>query len=247
MSSPVFSIIIATKNSEKFLQRCLVSILAQEYSQYEILIQDGASTDGTLALLQQYKNKIQLVSEPDNGIYSAWNKALARAGGDWAIFLGSDDCIAAPNVLAKTQIHLADISKEIEFAYGSLVGGYNAEVQYINNSPLSMVYNTLLSIPGFPFAAAFTRMSTLLRHGFDESFKIAGDVDFVTKAVTENNIAKLPLCVTYMENGGISDSEEHRDRLEKERIRIIREQTASKATMLAQEYIRNFCLETDPK
>jgi glycosyltransferase involved in cell wall biosynthesis len=246
MSSAVFSIIIATKNSEKFLQRCLGSILAQEYSGYEIIVQDGASTDGSLQLLQQYKNKIRLVSEPDSGIYNAWNKALARAAGDWAIFLGADECFAASRVLLQAQGYLSNLDETIEFAYGSLVRGRNAAPRLIIDSPLSTVYYSFLGNMGFPFAATFIRLSTLLRHGFDESYKIAGDLDFAARAISDSNIAKLPLCVTYMEKGGLSDSPEHRDLLDRERIRVIRQRIAPRAAMLAQAYIRHFCLETAP-
>ncbi|MDR2826175.1 MAG: glycosyltransferase [Deltaproteobacteria bacterium] len=247
MNSPFFSIIIATKNSAKFLQRCLASIFAQEYSQYEILIQDGASTDGTLPLLQQYKNKIQLVSEPDNGIYSAWNKALARASGDWVIFLGSDDCFATPQVLLQTQIHVSTLPELIEFAYGSLVLGYKGEISFIHDLPLSRIYHIFLDNMGLRFPATFIRLTTLQQHRFDESYAIAGDFDFAARAVTDNNIARLPFCVAYMERGGISDCAEHDAERDKECIRVIRQRIAPKAAMLAQAYIRNFCRETDPK
>ncbi|MDR2825361.1 MAG: glycosyltransferase [Deltaproteobacteria bacterium] len=245
MSSPVFSIIIATKNSEKYLPRCLSSILAQEYRGCEIIVQDGASTDGSLQLLEQYKNKIRLVSEPDSGIYNAWNKALTRAAGDWAIFLGADDCFAASQVLQQAQGHLANLGEAIEFAYGSLVRGRNMAPRYIIDSPLSTVYYSFLGNMGFPFAATFIRLSTLRRHGFDESYKIAGDLDFAARAISDSNIARIPVCVTYMEKGGLSDRPEHRDLLERERIRAIRQHIAPKAAMLAQAYIRHFCLETE--
>jgi glycosyltransferase involved in cell wall biosynthesis len=92
--NPLISIILVTYNVEKFLQRCFDSIYSQQYSNIEIIVIDGASTDGTLAIIQQNAEKLAFwKSEKDNGIYDAMNKALDRIQGEWVYFVGADDVL----------------------------------------------------------------------------------------------------------------------------------------------------------
>ncbi|MDR3236328.1 MAG: glycosyltransferase [Prevotellaceae bacterium] len=86
------TIICVTKNAAAYLNACLKSIEEQSTNDYEIIIQDGGSTDGTLDVINQWNDKIAYwVSAPDNGIYDAMNKAISHASGDWIYFIGADD------------------------------------------------------------------------------------------------------------------------------------------------------------
>lgn len=88
------SIIIATFNAEKVLKRCLDSIVLQKTDDVEVLVVDGGSTDSTMDIVKSYGHKVDYsLSEKDQGIYDAWNKALKVANGEWIMFLGSDDYI----------------------------------------------------------------------------------------------------------------------------------------------------------
>jgi len=95
-----FTIITCTFNAEKLLQRTLDSVRQQTYDRIEHLILDGASTDGTLPLAQTYQkqsadddagHEVVVVSEPDKGLYDAMNKGLARATGDYVVYLNAGD------------------------------------------------------------------------------------------------------------------------------------------------------------
>lgn len=86
------SIIIATYNSGKTLRRCLDSIVPQLKEDCELFVIDGGSQDDTVAIINEYDSFITgSVSEPDNGVYDAWNKAIVKANGEWITFIGSDD------------------------------------------------------------------------------------------------------------------------------------------------------------
>jgi glycosyltransferase involved in cell wall biosynthesis len=86
------SIIIPTFNSSKVIARALDSIVAQTFTDWEVLIMDGVSTDDTLKIAQFYNDsRIRIYSEPDKGIYDAMNKGIKKARGEWLYFLGSDD------------------------------------------------------------------------------------------------------------------------------------------------------------
>tara|TARA_B100000787_G_scaffold170168_1_gene164512 strand:+ start:2155 stop:2922 length:768 start_codon:yes stop_codon:yes gene_type:complete len=88
----LISIIIATYNSELTLAKCLDSIVTQKCNLVELIIVDGGSVDHTLEVLKRFENDIDnLVSEPDEGIYDAWNKGIDLASGKWFMFVGSDD------------------------------------------------------------------------------------------------------------------------------------------------------------
>ena len=98
-SWPKISIIVAVYNSKKTLQRCIDSVFSQTYPHKELIIIDGGSTDGTVDILRANNDKITYwKSEPDNGIYQAWNKALDHAKSDWICFLGADDYLWKPKV-----------------------------------------------------------------------------------------------------------------------------------------------------
>ena len=97
-----FSIVTITYNAQKVLQPTLNSVLQQDYPHIEHLIIDGASTDDTLRIAEDYKklsdendngHEIKITSEPDDGIYFAMNKALNKAQGDYIVFLNAGDSL----------------------------------------------------------------------------------------------------------------------------------------------------------
>ncbi|MDB2486443.1 glycosyltransferase [Pelagibacteraceae bacterium] len=94
-----FSIIVPNYNGKIFLKRCLDSILSQSYTNYELIVIDGHSNDGSVELLKTYGNKIQWVSEKDNGQADAINKGIKRCSGDWLTWQNSDDFYSNNNSL----------------------------------------------------------------------------------------------------------------------------------------------------
>ena len=92
MTSPKISIITIVYNNVRDIEHTILSVINQTYSNIEYLIIDGASTDGTLDIIQKYRGSIDiLVSEKDGGIYDAMNKGLAKASGDYILYLNSGD------------------------------------------------------------------------------------------------------------------------------------------------------------
>jgi len=98
----MLSIIIPTYNSATLISRALESVIVQTYTDWEILVMDGASSDETISLASSYNDsRIQVFSEKDKGVYDAMNKGIIRAKGDWLYFLGSDDYLVDKTVLSK--------------------------------------------------------------------------------------------------------------------------------------------------
>ena len=91
MSFPTCTVIVASYNCESTLADCLNSIVFQTVKS-ELIFIDGGSTDSTNRIIKNYEDNLSYyISEKDQGVYDAWNKALKKATGEWIIFLGSDD------------------------------------------------------------------------------------------------------------------------------------------------------------
>ena len=97
------SIITVAYNAEKTIERCIRSVIGQDYNNLEYIIIDGASSDCTLKIANEYRERINLIiSEPDKGIYDAMNKGIALAAGDIIGMLNADDYFPGANILSQT-------------------------------------------------------------------------------------------------------------------------------------------------
>lgn len=91
---PIITIITVTFNAEKVLEKSILSVISQTYSNIEYIIVDGGSTDHTLDIIKKYNHCItKWISEPDKGIYDAMNKGWKMSNGDWIYYLGADDIL----------------------------------------------------------------------------------------------------------------------------------------------------------
>ena len=91
---PLISIVTASYNAAATIEKTIMSVINQSYENIEYIIIDGGSADGTVEIIKKYADRIAYwVSEPDKGIYDAWNKAINVAKGNWIMFLGADDIL----------------------------------------------------------------------------------------------------------------------------------------------------------
>jgi glycosyltransferase involved in cell wall biosynthesis len=117
----LLSIVIATFNAQTLLRDCVASIVQQTFSDFEIILVDGASTDGTPALMQELAaahGNLRWISEPDAGVYDAMNKGIRLARGRWLYFLGADDRLRDASVLESVARHL---DGSVDLVYGNVV------------------------------------------------------------------------------------------------------------------------------
>ena len=95
-NKPLITVITVVLNNEKYLEECILSLHQQNYDNYEHIIIDGNSKDGTLDIIKKYESKIDYwCSDKDNGIYDAFNKGMELARGEYIGFLNSDDCYSS--------------------------------------------------------------------------------------------------------------------------------------------------------
>jgi putative colanic acid biosynthesis glycosyltransferase len=199
-SAPFFSIIIVCRNPGPRLQAALDSVWAQRDTDREIIVIDGASTDGTREWLETRRAQITtLRSEPDRGVYDAMNKGLAAARGDWVLFLGADDRLANDAVLREVQARLPG------FAAGVAVGAvlYDDGRIYRLGGRDTAVRRNFVHHQG-----AFYRRSLFDRCGpFDDSLTVMADYDFNLRLQRGGvDFAALNLCVAECASRGLSDA-----------------------------------------
>ena len=119
-ADPLFSIITVSYNAKESIEDTINSIVNQTYSNFEYIIVDGGSTDGTLDIIRKYEDKISYwISEPDNGIYDAMNKGLAICKGEWINFMNSGDLFYNDHVLV--DIYRYCDFKKFHILYGKTV------------------------------------------------------------------------------------------------------------------------------
>jgi glycosyltransferase involved in cell wall biosynthesis len=179
---PLISVIVAVFNGEKTLQRCIDSVADQTYPHKELVIVDGGSSDGTVDILRTNSNKIAYwKSEPDRGIYHAWNKALDHVRGDWICFLGSDDYFWKPDVLERLSSHLVEATTAgVKAVYGQVaIIAKQGDILQIAGRVWGGAQQPLWKkMKNIHPQGLFYYKSLFEEHGkFDESFRIAGDVD----------------------------------------------------------------------
>src|ERR1700739_1259769 len=112
MGAPMFSIMVATLNVEATLQACLDSILRQTYADFELVIVDGCSTDGTLDIANGFASKfatrVVIDSARDQTVYAAWSRAVGLTPGQWLLHLGADDSLYEADTLARVATFIGE-------------------------------------------------------------------------------------------------------------------------------------------
>lgn len=182
--TPLISVVIAVFNGAATLQQCLDSVTQQTYARVELIVIDGGSTDGTVDLIRAHARKISYwISEPDRGIYNAWNKALAQATGDWVCFLGADDYLWDAQVLAQMAEKLLLVPLNIRVAYGQIMLiNSSGEELYPVGRPWAQVKSRFRQAMSIPHPGAMHRHSLFEKHGyFDERFRICGDYELLLR------------------------------------------------------------------
>lgn len=116
MNNPKISVVTVCYNAEDIIEQTILSVINQTYNNIEYIIVDGSSKDGTMSIVNKYKDKIAIVlSEPDKGVYDAMNKAIRLSTGEWLNFMNAGDTFADNNVIEK--VFKSDIPEKAEFIY----------------------------------------------------------------------------------------------------------------------------------
>lgn len=208
-TDPRITVVVAVLNAAATIARCIDSILNQSYRNVELIIIDGASTDGTRSLLEAYGERIDyLESGPDHGIFDAWNKALPHVSGDWVLFLGGDDCLDGTEALEGAAKILRELETETRVAYGRVrqINAVTGEEECIIGEQWEEASKRLWDYSPIPHQGTFHRSSLFAIHGsFDDSFAIVGDYEMLLRELKDHAAAFIPTpVISTMQAGGIS-------------------------------------------
>ena len=201
------SIITITFNAEATLNRTLNSVFTQSYKDIEHIIIDGNSSDKTLEICKSYSHISKIISEPDNGVYDAFNKGLKLATGDVIGFLNADD-IFYDNNSVKEIVNAFSIN-ETDIVYGNL--NYINEKGKIIRNWISKPYKKgLMKKAWMPAHPTFYCKKIVYERlgGYDDRFKIGGDFELCLRFLEVNQVSSYHLNrkLVNMLTGGISNS-----------------------------------------
>lgn len=225
MKTPLFSIITITFNAGSTLPPTLQSVDSQTFTDFEHLIIDGASTDGTVALASASRDteagrRRFVFSEPDKGLYDAMNKGLDRARGTYVLFLNAGDSFAAPDTLAR---YAAAAGKDVDIIY--------ADTQLVD-SQRRVVGPRHLSVPERLTFKSFARGMLVCHQAFcmrredapryDLRYRFSADYEWCLRCLQETPVARTrnlhTVAINYLTDG-LTDKN-HKASL-KERYRIM--------------------------
>ena len=202
------SIITVVYNNRDTIADAIASVCAQRCADIELIVVDGASTDGTGDVLARFAAQISvLVSEPDRGIYDALNKGIALATGDIVGFLHSDDLLADEEAIARVAAQFADDS--IDAVYGDLVYVRKDDPSRVVRTWTAGLFTPARLARGWmpPHPTFYARRSVYERLGkFDTSFRIAADYDCMLRFLKAGiRVAYIPHLQVRMRVGGASN------------------------------------------
>ena len=209
------SVITINYNNCSGLKKTIESVVNQTSTQYEYIIIDGGSTDGSVDVIKEYADKIDYwVSEPDAGVYNAMNKGIRVATGDYVIFMNSGDYFYTNDIIA--EFISANPSEDV------LCGNIVQDSGNISPSPiekdLTFYYFYKCTLQ---HQACFIKTSVQKRYPYNENLKIVSDWEFFLKILIINNgtYRKIDKVISYYDSNGISST--NNSLLMEERIIIL--------------------------
>jgi glycosyltransferase involved in cell wall biosynthesis len=201
--APRLSIIIATRNAAGTFEGCLHSIFAQEFTDWELLISDGASTDGTVELIRQHEAHIAWwQSENDSGIYDAWNQALTHARGEYVCFIGADDALADHRALTRLDAAIGTQQYDLVTSRGLIFWPKTGKKSTFGSAwdYQRIGRRIVVCHPGL-----LHRRSLFERYGmFDSRYRIGGDLDFLLRMPPDVRTLHVDTTTVIIEAAGIS-------------------------------------------
>lgn len=208
------SIITVCKNDAQGLECTIKSVLEQDFKSFQFIIVDGKSTDGTFDIISKYhRNLNTIVVEEDKGIYAAMNKGLQFVQGDYVFFQNAKDTFCNADTLSE----IFENNHSEDILYGNIK---NAEGKILKDLK-GVNLKSYLRKRTIAHQATFVKKEVFQKIGrFDENFKIAGDHEFLVRAILKHNCSfkYIPHTVSIFDQSGVSNRQIDQMKAEKEII-----------------------------
>lgn len=200
------TIVTVCLNAKDIIGRTIESVLRQKDVSFEYLIADGVSTDGTLELVESFRDsfkgtniELSVDSSKDSGIYDAMNKAARLAKGDWILYLNAGDYLytdEAVSLLSKAQI-----TEDTAVIYGDVLYTYYSKYMPFYSRPVEQIVSNYI----FCHQSVLTRKDILLKYGFDKSYPICADYGMYARCYLDGyKMVHVNVPVSVYDNNGFS-------------------------------------------
>jgi glycosyltransferase involved in cell wall biosynthesis len=203
--APVFSVVTCVANGAVTIEKTIKSVLGQTHRDFEYLVIDAASIDGTPEILARYDDQIDYwCSEPDLGIYDAWNKALRQAHGAWILFLGCDDELYPDALLKYSQLLSRHGDESLHYVSSRVDFMLNGKrLQTIGKAwkwPDFSKYMTVAHVGSLHHRSLFAEYGE-----FDTRYRICGDYELLLRPRANLRAVFLAESTAIANYGGVSN------------------------------------------
>lgn len=216
---PQLSIITVNLNNAEGLKNTIESVFNQTFTSTEFIIIDGGSTDGSLAIIEKYKNKFDFwISEPDTGVFQAMNKGIRKANGEYLLFLNSGDFLVDEKVLKS----VFSTPHSEDYLLGKCNISDKGKVTSTINPPYRLTFGDLYT-GGIAHQASFIKKEVFSKYGlYDETFRYGGHDEFCIRTIILKRCStkSISTIISDYNMDGISSKEFHTQAFKMEKIRI---------------------------
>jgi glycosyltransferase involved in cell wall biosynthesis len=213
MCHPKITVVTVVKNDAAGLEKTLSSVVSQIYDDLEVIVIDGGSTDGTIAVIDTFSRRIaRWVSEPDAGPYDAMNKGLAEAHGEWINFMNAGDVFYDHGMVTRVFNHdLGDAG----IVYGDSLADYSGSLVHRKCRDINDLWKGMV----FFHQSMFVRTALVKPSGYDLRYRIGSDYDLVYRLYLEGvTFLYLPFAIAICDALGLSNRHMVASAAEHERI-----------------------------
>lgn len=217
--SPKISVITINYNNAAGLRKTMQSVVSQSYRDFEYIIIDGGSTDGSIGVIEEFRNSVtRSVSEKDKGIYDAQNKGISQATGEYLLFLNSGDFLCNPAVLEK----VSGFGLDRDIVYGDMYINWGEKIS-LGKMPAEIskeqMFRDTLWHP-----VSFIRSELFHNYGmYNLEYKMVADYEFFFRVIIKHKVSTkhIPLAICEFDTGGISSDPAKKETEKAERKRVI--------------------------
>ena len=219
MQKPFFSIVVVSLNPGERLKKTLDSIVKQTYTNYEVILKDGGSSDGSLSGLQEKgyfesKKQIKIIQEKDKSIYDGMNQAVAKVSGKYVQFLNCGDYFYSDRVLEEVAAFIEKQTNDVKSLKVIYYGNQYNQIQdtVVYSAPQINDFTCYRNVPCHQ--VCFYDYRLFERRAYELKYKVRADYEHFLYSIYEEGAKgfSMPVIVASYEGGGFSETKENRKR-----------------------------------
>lgn len=211
------SVITISYNAASCIEETIKSVINQTYQDFEYIIVDGNSNDGTVEIIQKYHPYIsKWISEPDKGIYNAMNKAVRMANGEYCIFMNAGDTFLHDKVLYEVDKYL---ETDIDIISGNNIITKGNKLITYSKAPRTITFNHLFN-SSLCHQATFIKRELLIENPYDESLRMVSDWKFWIQTIVLKNSSykNVNIDICNFDASGITYTQQEKGFIEREKV-----------------------------